>query len=427
VSEVGTKDQGIGSALVAWSARHAVVLTVIPIALYVTLNLFDPLARNNFIDLDVYRAAGRAVLDRAPLYAGSVAGGLNFTYTPFAAVLFTPLALPGDVLLRILWCASEFALLVWVVRLSLVMSGRARGPLRASIALAGLVVWLEPVTWGLVVGQVNLVLLALVLWDLRDGADRRYQGLLVGLATGIKLVPGIFVLYLLVTRRFRAAGLAVVAFMVTVGVGALVRPEDSRWYWAGAFTETNRIDGSQLDRSAQSVAATLARLTGSEQPSFTLWLVMALLLLVSGLGVAAWAHLSGRRLLGLTLCGLTGCAVSPFAWSHHWVWFIPLTVMVLLWAAERGVKAVAWTTVGVAVILGAWPWGYLTGDRFGPILGTIALPLVRPWDVVYGNLYLWTLLAVLAWSAAILATGRRSTAAADTSAAPRRRGWSPGD
>ena len=60
-------------------------------------------------------------------------------------------------------------------------------------------------------GQVNLVLLALILWDLSQpdtGKSRWWKGFGTGIAAGIKLTPLIFIPYLLVARKFRQAAMA---------------------------------------------------------------------------------------------------------------------------------------------------------------------------------------------------------------------------
>ena len=65
-------------------------------------------------------------------------------------------------------------------------------------------------------GQVNLILMAAIMWDLcqpdlrGDGRRRWWKGAVTGVAAGIKLVPLIFVPYLLITRRFREAAATVV-------------------------------------------------------------------------------------------------------------------------------------------------------------------------------------------------------------------------
>ena len=60
----------------------------------------------------------------------------------------------------------------------------------------------------LFLGQIELVLMALVAWDLLQPDRRWWKGVGVGVAAGIKLVPLIFIPYLLLTRRFRQAAVA---------------------------------------------------------------------------------------------------------------------------------------------------------------------------------------------------------------------------
>ena len=52
----------------------------------------------------------------------------------------------------------------------------------------------------------------LVVADLALPDRVRWKGIGVGVATACKLVPGIFVVYLVLTRRFRAAAVACGAF-----------------------------------------------------------------------------------------------------------------------------------------------------------------------------------------------------------------------
>ena len=80
--------------------------------------------------------------------------------------------------------------------------------LGATLLLSGLLLWTEPVQRALYLGQVELVLMALVVWDLCQPDRRRWKGAATGIAAGIKLVPLLFIAYLLLTRRFRQAAVA---------------------------------------------------------------------------------------------------------------------------------------------------------------------------------------------------------------------------
>ncbi|WP_405160840.1 DUF2029 domain-containing protein [Nocardia sp. NBC_01499] len=77
------------------------------------------------------------------------------------------------------------------------MTGRGR--LRAgTLGLTVLLLPLTPVDVYMLTGQVNIVLMLLVAWDLFR-SDARGQGIAIGLAAGLKLIPLIFVVYLVCT------------------------------------------------------------------------------------------------------------------------------------------------------------------------------------------------------------------------------------
>ena len=43
----------------------------------------------------------------------------------------------------------------------------------------------------------------------------------------------------------------------------------------------------------------------------------------------------GQELWGACACGLTGLAVSPISWDHHWVWTVPVGVALVSTAVAR--------------------------------------------------------------------------------------------
>ena len=104
--------------------------------------------------------------------------------------------------------------------------GYRRGLTRlgATLLTAAAVFWTEPVLRTIYLGQVNLVLMALIIGNFASltGAGPGPAGgggAGVGIAAGIKLVPLIFIPYLLLTRKFRAATVACAAFGATVAAG----------------------------------------------------------------------------------------------------------------------------------------------------------------------------------------------------------------
>ena len=315
----------------------------------------------NGIDTIVYRHGGDVVLHGQPLYEFALFDvGLPFTYPPFAALVFTPLALvsvPSAVTLL----QAINALLVYA---TVVLSWRALGYRSArmylvSIPMAVAFTWLEPVRMTIWLGQINLLLLVLVLLDLSRGDGSRLRGVGVGIAAGLKLTPAFFLLYLVSIRQWRAAVTAGATFAVTVAAGFLVVPSDSWKFWTTTMVDSERI-GALASPANQSIHGALARLWPGHTPPFVVWFLIAAAVAALALWTAARAHKAGKTLLALVICGLATPMVSPFAWGHHWVWCVPLAVVALDYAIRRRTWWSWLAPVAVTAPMVAW---YFTDYR----------------------------------------------------------------
>ncbi|MEU0544229.1 glycosyltransferase 87 family protein, partial [Nocardia sp. NPDC005978] len=326
------------------------------------------------LDMQVYRAGGQALLERNPLYRGPVVWEMEFTYTPFAAITFVPLALFGLTATKVIWWLAIMAALIALVARCLLVLRFERTPRTWLFAtlLALLCTALEPVRSTIWLGQINVFLVLLIVWDLTRPASARTRGMGVGIAAGIKLTPAFFLVYLACTRQWRAFGVAVATFAGTIGVGFLVRPRDSWTYWGAQVATSGRVGSvdSPGNQSINGFVAQLLRFLDAQSfistapgwavytPPTWLWLAAATPVIVLGLAAAVVAHRTGRTLLAVTLTGMTSACASPFSWGHHWVWFVPLLVLALhhgLTTRER--RRWAPTAVVLARCLGWW-WNY---------------------------------------------------------------------
>ena len=280
------------------------------------------------LDFRVYRAGGLAVRDGADLYAVTATPQhLPFTYPPFAALLFAPfaavpLAVSGPVSVVV-----NLLLLQAVVARALRLEGVPYGGRVAVAAVSSLgLMWLPPVRWTLQLGQVNILLMALVLLDLTaapGGRWRRWTGAWAGVAAGIKLAPGLFLLYLLLRGRYRAFATGVAAFAVTVAAGFAAVPGDSARYWGGVFADATRT-AVQVKTSEQDLRAVLVRVLHGAPDVPAYWIPAALVVAAFGLAVAVRLARRGDEMSALLACAGTGLLISPVSWEHHWVWAIPL-------------------------------------------------------------------------------------------------------
>jgi alpha-1,2-mannosyltransferase len=315
-------------------------------------------------DLRVYRMGGvLARNDPARLYTWELRPGIQFTYTPFAALLFaltTPLPFHALLDAAAVVSTAALAVTVWIAFRELGWRGTARTA--ATLLVVGLAFWTEPVQRTLYLGQIELVLMALIVWDLCQPDQRWWKGAVTGIAAGIKLVPLIFIGYLLVTRRFRQAGVAAAAFAVTVVIGFAVLPHASvQWWFRGYFLQASRTGfiGEMLNQSLRGV---LTRLAGSVASGEPLWLAAAIVTGILGLAAAALLHRAGHTFAGLMTCALTALLISPISWDHHWVWIAPGLAVLVDAGLRPGPRRAGWLAAAAAVVVafGAWPRFWLS-------------------------------------------------------------------
>ncbi|MBX6723194.1 MAG: DUF2029 domain-containing protein, partial [Dactylosporangium sp.] len=227
------------------TAYHVLFLVALGTAVVAFLALVT--ARRGFFDLNVYHGALTYWVHDGGLLYDFVRPRTEygFTYPPFAALVMLPMAaLPWHAVIAVniaLTVTATGLVLYWLVA----PVARGQGwPVWFTVAVAAcLAAAFEPMRETFMFGQVNAVLLALVLADalllLRRGS--RFAGVGVGLATAIKLTPGIFILYLLATRRLRATAVAAGTAAGATLLAAAVAPDESRVFWTEALWNTDRV------------------------------------------------------------------------------------------------------------------------------------------------------------------------------------------
>ncbi|HEX2824183.1 MAG TPA: glycosyltransferase 87 family protein [Streptosporangiaceae bacterium] len=363
-----------------WLLPAGALLLLAVLALYVA----DLLTHLSYLtamrDLVVYRDGGLIARHVAPAYNGHRASplydwtgpnGVQFTYPSFAAAVFAVASvLPWTVLRWAMTLASLTALglSAWLTFGALGYRDRPKVRLGATFGVSALALLTEPVQQTLSLGQVNLLLMLLVVADLLThqggtplfpGAKTSWwHGIGIGIAAGIKLTPLIFIPYLLLVRKFRQAATAAAVFAATVPLGYAILPRDSGHYWGGRlFLNANRIVFLGT-RGNQSLRGAVIRLAGSVTAGTTPWIAAAALVVIVGLIAAAVLYRAGQPVPAMLACALTGLLVSPLTWDHHWVWVaLGIALLAHLGAQARGRVRAAWwvAAAGLLAVFGAWP------------------------------------------------------------------------
>jgi alpha-1,2-mannosyltransferase len=417
-----------------------VAVFAVAIAGYVIYAVIHP---ENFtldpVDLAVYRSGGMIVRHVAPLYNSHLKAPLYdwvgygklhlpFTYTPFAALVFAVISFVPWWLTQQLSVAVNMIALLAALWFTLGGLGYRRGPVRlgATLLAAGVALWSEPVLRTMYLGQVNLVLMAVIIWDLCQPdtpKSRWWKGFGTGVAAGIKLVPLIFIPYLLAAGKFRQAAMAAAGFVFTVLLGFVILPADSsKWWFGGLFVQGDRT-GFVGWAGNQSLDGLIIRLDGSINGAKPIWVVVAALVAIAGSVVAGLLDRKGYPLPALLTAALTGLLVSPVSWDHHWVWVAPGVLVTGHYAVQawrRGgsqqARRAAWglglSAAAIAVWFAAWPARLFTRvNNLGhDSLGLIWIPKnTEPyWYDWYGDRpwfpeYRWHGLQIIAGNAYILA------------------------
>ncbi|TWE28628.1 alpha-1,2-mannosyltransferase [Prauserella muralis] len=378
------------------AALVGVVLVNLAVVAWVLLSFRDgALASAYRMDLDVYRAAVHVWWQDGDLYGElpRLRNGrhLPYLYPPVAVVVLAPFAVVP------FWLAGAAFALATVAAVALVLVVVLRAlEVRPTALLVGALVpvglALEPVRETLHFGQINALLMALVVADCLVRAPRWPRGVLVGIAAAVKLTPAAFILFFVLRGDRRAALTAGASFLCATALGFAVSWPDSVRFWTHEVLYSSQFRGMSNEMN-QSLKVLLVRFGVDPGLPWPLLAVAILGLTVLGMrrafaaGWPAWA---------LSLNALGALLVSPVSYSHHWVWVVPvlLTGAVFAW---RGRRASVLAAVGAATLLVVlaphWWW-----DPDAPW---------DAWRLLTGNAYAYAAAVTLAVAATPLRDWRR--------------------
>ncbi len=403
------------------------LVAVVTAAAYVIYTQFGP--HHDQYDLKIYYNATAFWLSGNRLYdywqPDPVNGTLGFTYPTAAAVLMAPMhafGLSAVVLINFLGilAAGFGCMLVWLRnRLPL---GRLQ-LLTVVAVLTAVAFCFQPFAQTVAFGQINLYLALLVSVDVLVLATRgsRWTGVLVGISMAVKLTPGIFLVYFLLRKDWRAIAVSVCSFAGVTLFSALVAPGETWLYFTKLLWQSNRV-GLLDNTTNQSINGVLARLSPDGVPNTATWALLSIVLVAVALPRIRAAIVAGNQLTALVLTGLLGLLVSPVTWIHHAIWFVPAFYLLaeFLWNARPSFVAAVprltfpsvsagrtWLLTLMLVVSGVWIWFKDTRVVFGlPDTGYAGLGALAQLE---GSIQLLWMLAAL-----FLLPVRRQTATAVT-------------
>ncbi len=314
-------------------------------AAVLTVFLIDPTG----LDLKVYREGGLALLNNPSSLYDPILGpvndpGLPFTYPPFAALIFVPIAVLPFWLSEALAMAASLIVTVFVAQdlaQRIASKWRSLEPYVTTLTLSSLFVVSGPFRDTLWFGQINILILGACYLTFVKFKSLTPFAIAVGIFAGIKLTPIAFLILPLAMMQWRAMFLGIATFVGTQVIGLLFSFQNTVHYWTEVLRDPTRVGNlSYLDNV--SIQAVIDRFSLSQG----VWFVAALAVGVSFI-VLLWKLyplLDRAALIGVaSACPLL---VSPVSWAHHWVWW---PVIAYGWIRVAALLPNAWGKVSIAL------------------------------------------------------------------------------
>jgi alpha-1,2-mannosyltransferase len=336
------------------------------------------------MDFQVYRTGARHIFG-SDLYSSQIevlGRHLSFTYPPLAGLLFWPISRLSPFAGQILWNASNLVALIALIALS-IAAARSRRLVSsdwrtALMLLLPVALLLYPVRSDLALGQINIVLILMIVADLTTGLSWRGRslphGLLIGLAAAVKLTPLVFIPYLVVCGQWRAARNATLTFVLVTGALFALSPSVSWVYFTRDAFDVKRV-GNSLTTGNQALHAAIVRAHLS--PSSALFSFIAAVVFCGGMAIATVAYRRSSRLLAVLVCAATGLLLSPISWLHHYVWIVPAVIWLAV-GHDRPARGRWWALFAALVFVvvpptsagGSGPLWFVRDDAY--VVATLA-------------------------------------------------------
>lgn len=261
---------------------------------------------------------------------------LGFTYPPFSALVIWPLTQLSEHTAELMWLTVSCLLgaVFWVICSKRIASHRmTKLPSWAVPLVAAAGMWTLPVVLTVRIGQINAFVaimlgLEIILLERRS----KFSGVGIGVATAMKLTPGLLIPFLWFCGRKREAVQAAAFTVLFTAIGAIPYPSDSKRYFRTELWDTNRV--GSLDRKLNNgIRRYVAWLPVGNGIQSLIWVALAAVVLVIGFKRSREAFRNGDVLRAVSLIMCVTYVVSPITWSHH-MWFAGVLGAIWLFEAR---------------------------------------------------------------------------------------------
>jgi hypothetical protein len=324
-----------------------------------------------------YRAA-RALWHHQSIYAA-----VNH-HPPLTAFFFLPLSYLSYSQAFLFWtCFSVFLYVLGIVLVGRVLAIDLRWSWQ--VLLFGVALSWYPFLAHIALGQFALLLSACLIlgWrELRQGHGGR-AGFLFGLATALKIFPGLVAVTLVARRRWRSLGVMTVTTLGGLLGPSLVIPLADVLRYFTEIAPQNSADQAVFPVNS-AISGFVSRLLVSgpwvtpivDAPRLASFLIMGLSLLTVGV-LAWWAMYLPATTWGTDIVMAMTCIamllVSPITWQHGFTLLIlPLGVLLKTWFKSPTLQVRRWGLLAFTLLA-------LPDVELAQMLMARALPERMPW------------------------------------------------
>jgi alpha-1,2-mannosyltransferase len=212
----------------------------------------------------------------------------------------------------------------------------------------------EPLRANTTYGQINIVLLLVVICDITR-IKGRTRGIWVGVAGATKLTPLVYLWYFAVNREWRAFVRGSVTFFAIGAAVFAILPDESRTYWFHRFFDPGRT-GTVGSRRNQSWYGLLHRWPFPDRWAVVPWSILALITLAAATVLVRRLVLRGRIVDAVVALGMCAELISPISWSHHWVWIVLVPVLLVRGFKGQPIVAGSMILLCLVAVIGPYTW-----------------------------------------------------------------------
>jgi hypothetical protein len=293
------------------------------IAIYIVALGIAAVLRNQG-DFNTYYLAGERVIGGLPIYPSTDSD--RFLYAPIFALALAPIAaLPLKLAQLAFFILNAFALVELLIGTGVMLFGRKR-QLPAALVVIPVALCFRFIGNNVEHGQINLIVLALLVWAIIFSEERRapLAGLMLAAAILIKPFAILAAAYIFIRRRFNSFG-----WTIAGGIILIIAPVfifgPHRWvlqtteYMQAISSMTARYRTMLTNQSAVSAIARLVEPVSAENLSSPLPLALGMgFEVILAAAVLIWVWLSGnndRIALSGLFCVMPGFA--PISWKSY--------------------------------------------------------------------------------------------------------------